>query len=142
MLISKMDHLLTRLFHNVLPRRSQPLGHIDLSVTFDREDNLHVEIVTFGVVDIDLPYNVIIDWPSIAKFIAIPHYAYLAFKMLGPNGVIEVKVERKHAITCVEIILTSEALPKVEVGSKIHPVASWAPATWLRTPTTHIAITD
>jgi hypothetical protein len=37
--------------------------------------------------------NAIIGRLVITKLMAIPHYVYLAFKMLGPNEVILLKVE-------------------------------------------------
>jgi hypothetical protein len=36
----------------------------------------------------------------LTKFIAIPHYAYLVLKMLGPNGVISIKGDDKQAYVC------------------------------------------
>jgi hypothetical protein len=37
--------------------------------------------------------------PGITKFMAIPHYAYMVLKMPGPNGVICLKGDVKHAYT-------------------------------------------
>jgi hypothetical protein len=70
--------------------------------------------------------NAIIGRLVITKLMAIPHYVYLAFKMLGPNEVILLKVERKHALACVEIILTLEAFPEIDVGLKLHVKTSWS----------------
>jgi hypothetical protein len=73
---------------------------------------------------------------------AIPHYMYITLKMSGLNRVISVKAERKHALACIEIILTSEALPKIDVGSELHPETSLARATPLRLTTTPMTNPD
>jgi hypothetical protein len=36
-------------------------------------------------------YHVVLGRPAFARFIAVPHYAYLVLKILGPNRVITVK---------------------------------------------------
>jgi hypothetical protein len=36
----------------------------------------------------------------LARFKAIPHYPYLLLKMLGPNGVLSLRGDLKHAFDC------------------------------------------
>jgi hypothetical protein len=38
-----------------------------------------------------LQYHTILGGPAFARFMAVPHYAYLALKISGPKGVIKVK---------------------------------------------------
>jgi hypothetical protein len=75
------------------------------------------------VADIDLPYNTIIGRP--AKFLAIPHYTYLAIKIPGPKGVISVKTDLKNIVAYTAIILTAvtEALPEAENDFRLFLIA-------------------
>jgi hypothetical protein len=45
-------------------------------------------------------YHAILGRPAFAKFMAVPHYAYLALKILGPKGVIIVQGSFKVSNTC------------------------------------------
>jgi hypothetical protein len=36
-------------------------------------------------------YHAILGRPAFAKFMAVPHYAYLALKILGPKGTITIQ---------------------------------------------------
>jgi hypothetical protein len=38
-----------------------------------------------------MAYNIFLGWPTLSKFTAIPHYAYLVLKMPGPCGVISIR---------------------------------------------------
>jgi hypothetical protein len=40
------------------------------------------------VVNISSPYHALLGRPALAKFMAVPHYAYLKMKLPGPRGVI------------------------------------------------------
>jgi hypothetical protein len=51
--------------------------------------------VQFEVADFESAYNVFLGRLGPSKFMAIPHYAYLVLKMLGPNGVITIKGDVK-----------------------------------------------
>jgi hypothetical protein len=54
----------------------------------------------FEVADFETAYNTFLERPALTKFIAIPHYAYLVLKMLGPNGVISIKGDTKCSYDC------------------------------------------
>ena len=62
--------------------------------------NFRSEVLTFEVVDFLVSYHAILGQPCYAKFMVIPNYTYLKFKMLGPNGVITVGSTFSHAYTC------------------------------------------
>jgi hypothetical protein len=43
-----------------------------------------------------MAYNAFLRWPTLTKFMAIPHYAYLVLKMTGPHGAISIREDIKH----------------------------------------------
>jgi hypothetical protein len=53
--------------------------------------NFHREKLEFKVMDWPSQYHAIPGRPAFAKFLAVPHYTYLALKILGPKGVITVQ---------------------------------------------------
>jgi hypothetical protein len=65
-----------------------PMGKIQLEVLFGEKDNHHREPIWFEVVDHNSPYHALLGRPALAKFMAVPHYAYLKMKLPGPRGVI------------------------------------------------------
>jgi hypothetical protein len=79
-------------FHGIiLGKRALSLGKIDLPITFGDPSNFRKETLTFKVVGFRGTYHSVLGWPCYAKFMAIPNYTYLKFKMPGPNGVITVR---------------------------------------------------
>jgi hypothetical protein len=117
---------------DILHWQSQPLGHVDLLVTFGIEGNFWTETITFDIMDIDLPYNVVIGYSMIAKFMVIPHYAYLIFNMSGPNGVITINAGRKSVVPCAKailaLILSSTSSPAVARGLRPRSLVQvWGP---------------
>lgn len=105
---AKKDLQPSRSFHRVLPGSAQPLGRVSLPVTFGSRDNFCTEHLVFDVADIDLPYNATISRPSLNKFMAASHYAYLTVKIPGPKGVIVEQADISRAVTCLEDILAAE----------------------------------
>jgi hypothetical protein len=78
-------------FHGIVPGHScMPMGRIELEVLFGGKDNHRREPIWFEVVDLNSPYHTLLGRPALAKFMAVPHYAYLKMKLLGPRGVITV----------------------------------------------------
>ena len=69
-------------------RASKPLGEITLPVQFSTDSNYRVEHINFYVADFNTTYNAILGRLALAKFMAIPHYAYLVLKMPSPVGVL------------------------------------------------------
>ena len=65
-------------FWGMVPgRASRPLEEITLPVQFGTASNYRVEHINFYVADFDTAYHTILGRPALAKFMAIPHYAYL-----------------------------------------------------------------
>ncbi|XP_044368673.1 uncharacterized protein [Triticum aestivum] len=54
-------------------------------------DNFRSEELIFDIVPFRNGYHALLGRTAFAKFNAVPHYAYLKLKMLGPRGVITVK---------------------------------------------------
>jgi hypothetical protein len=46
-----------------------------------------LEYIKFDVADIKTSYHAILGRPTLAKFMAIPHYVYLILKIPGPKEV-------------------------------------------------------
>jgi hypothetical protein len=88
-------------FHGiVLGHSCTPMGRIELEVLFGGKDNHRREPIWFEVVDLNGPYHALLGRPALAKFMAVPHYAYLQMKLPGPRGVIIVTGCYKKSIEC------------------------------------------
>jgi hypothetical protein len=76
-------------FHGIVPGSANyPLGKVELDVCFGNSNNYHREKLEFEVMDWPSQYHAILGRPTFAKFMAVPHYAYLILKILGPKGAI------------------------------------------------------
>ncbi|KAK1696167.1 hypothetical protein QYE76_012864 [Lolium multiflorum] len=74
-------------FHGIIPTRpAYSLGKTSLDVVFGTPTNFSREKIEFEVVDWESQYHAILGRPAFAKFMAVPHYAYLKLKMPGNNG--------------------------------------------------------
>jgi hypothetical protein len=73
------------------------------------------------VVDLNSPYHVLLGRPALAKFMAVPHYAYLKMKLPGPCRVITITGCYKKSIECARASSKlAEAL--VIAGEKRQPL--------------------
>jgi hypothetical protein len=87
--------------HEIVPgSANHPLGKIELDVFFGDNGNFCREKLEFELMDWPSQYHTIPEQPAFAKFMAIPHYAYLALKIPGPKGIITVKGSFKVSNTC------------------------------------------
>ena len=82
------------------------MGKIRLDVIFGTRENFRRESVEFEVVDHSSPYHTILGRPALAKFMAVPHYAYLKMKMPGPKGIITVAGCYKRSMECASAALS------------------------------------
>jgi hypothetical protein len=90
-------------FHGIVPGHScTPMGRVQLEVLFGEKGNSRREPIWFEVVDISSPYHALLGRPALAKFMAVPHYAYLKMKLLGPRGVIAVSGNFKKSLACAK----------------------------------------
>jgi hypothetical protein len=95
----------------VLGRRVEPVGRINLPISFGIPSNFRKETLTFEVVGFHGTYHAILGRPCYAKFMAIPNYTYLKLKMPGPKGVITFGPSYEHAYECdVECVEHREAI--------------------------------
>jgi hypothetical protein len=93
-------------------------------VLFGEKGNSRREPIWFEVVDISSPYHVLLGRPALAKFMVVPHYAYLKMKLLGPRGVIMISGCYKKSMECSR---ASSKLPEALVIAEekrqlLHPV--------------------
>lgn len=78
-------------FHGIVPGKPVcPLGSISLEVVFGKPGNYRRETLHFEVVDWPSQYHAILGRLVFARFLAVPHYAYLKLKMPGPYGPITI----------------------------------------------------
>jgi hypothetical protein len=88
-------------FHGIVPGAvATPVGQITLPITFGTRENFSTKNLQFEVTDFETAYNAFLGRPTLSKFMAIPHYAYLVLKMLGPHGVISIRGDTKRTYDC------------------------------------------
>ena len=58
-----------------------PTGQVPLPVTFGERNNYRTELIDLDVTHILLPYNAILGYPALAKFMAVTHHGYNVLKM-------------------------------------------------------------
>jgi hypothetical protein len=78
------------------------MGRVQREVLFGEKGNSRCEPIWFEVVDISSPYHALLGRPALAKFMAVPHYAYLKMKLPGPKGVITVSRCFKKSLKCAK----------------------------------------
>ena len=52
------------------------------------------------MVDLTNAYHALLGRPALAKFMAVPHYAYLKMKLPGPKGLISVTGDYRRSLDC------------------------------------------
>jgi hypothetical protein len=78
------------------------LGKVQLEVLFGEKGNSRREPIWFELVDINNPYHAVLGRPALAKFMAVPHYAYQKMKLPGPRGVITISGSFKKSLACAK----------------------------------------
>ena len=77
---------------------------------FGTATNYHVEHINFYVANFDTAYHAILGRPALAKFMAVPHYAYLVLKMPSLVGVLSLRANLSVAYACeTESLALTEA---------------------------------
>ena len=96
----------SRPFTRVTGGSISPLRQVRLTVTFGTPKNYCTEQIDFDVVHIGLPYNAILGYPALAKFMAVTHHAYNMVKIPSSGGTITIQVCRDrlqgrcHGFSC------------------------------------------
>ena len=88
---------------------------------FGSKGNFRREPIWFEVVNLSSPYHALLGRPALAKFMAVPHYAYLKMKMPGPKGIITVSGDYRRSIECArassklaEALVIAEELEEIK----------------------------
>jgi hypothetical protein len=112
--ITHMLTLSTSSFYDIVPDNAAiPLGSVVLPVTFgDTRENYRTEYIKFEVADFETSYHAILGRPSIAKFMAVPHYTYLVLKMPSPAGVLSLQGDLRYPSTATQRLWNSQLLIK------------------------------
>jgi hypothetical protein len=88
-------------FHGIVRGSTNyPLRKIELDVCFRDSGNYRREKLEFEVMDWPSQYHATLGLPAFAKFMAVPHYACLTLKILGPKGPIIVQGSFEVSNTC------------------------------------------
>jgi hypothetical protein len=92
----------TRPFFGVTEGSTMPIGHVRLPVTFGTRDNYRTESLDFDVSYIALPYNAILGYPALARFMAATHHGFNILKIPSANDTITVRCNEKDALRSIE----------------------------------------
>jgi hypothetical protein len=106
----------TRPFSGVVDGSTAPLGQIRLPVTFGTRYNYRTELIDFDVARIGLPYNSILGYPALAKFMAATHPGYNIVKMPGSSGIITVAGDTKGTPLALKLAFKAMAAAQPGVG--------------------------
>jgi hypothetical protein len=77
-------------------------GCISLTVIFRMPENFCIESFLFDVVEVNLPFNVILGRPALYQFMAVTHYGYLILKMPSPNGIVRIRRDCDACVSTLE----------------------------------------
>jgi hypothetical protein len=94
----------TRPFFRVAEGSTTPIGQVCLPVTFGTRNNYRTESLDFDVAYIALPYNAILGYLALARFMAATHHGFNVLKIPSANGTITVRWNEKDALCSVEHI--------------------------------------
>ena len=114
----------TKPFSGVTDGSTVPIGQVRLPVTFGARDNYRIELIDFDVAHIRLPYNAILGYPALAKFMAMTHHGYNVLKMPGSGGVITVPCEERDAVCSLERAFYAASLEDPDRESRRLPEAA------------------
>ena len=99
----------TRPFSGVTDRTTVPFGQMRLPVTFGTRENYRTEFIDFDVAHVNLPYNVILGYHALAKFIAVTHHAYNIVKLPSYGGTITIRGDEKDTVRSIEHVYKAAA---------------------------------
>ena len=92
-------------FKGVIPgMEAHCTGSLVLEVVFGSPDNFRSEELTFHVAPFRSGYHALLGRTAFTRFNAVPHYAYLKLKMLGPRGVIIVSGNIERSLRAEEYV--------------------------------------
>ena len=100
-----------------------PIGQVRLPVTFGERENYRTKLIDFDVAHIRLPYNAVVAYPTLAKFMAVTHHGYNVLKMPRSGGVIMVPCEERDAVCSLEHAFQVAAIDDPDSRSEGPPEA-------------------
>jgi hypothetical protein len=92
----------TRPFFRVTEGSTTPIRQVRLPVTFGTRDNYRTESLDFDVAYIVLPYNAILGYLALARFMAATHHGFNVHKIPGANNMITMRCNEKDALRSVK----------------------------------------
>ncbi|XP_062182078.1 uncharacterized protein LOC133886369 [Phragmites australis] len=95
---------------------ANPLGQIELLVTFGSPSNFRTERILFDVADFGTAYNAILGLLTMVQFMVVAHYTYQAIKKSGSTGAITAFGNAKMALH-----YDKRSLDMVELTPKLQP---------------------
>ena len=107
----------TKPFSGVTDGSTVPIGQVRLLVTFGKRDNYRTELIDLDVAHIRLPYNAILGYLDLAKFMVVTHHGYNVLKMPGSGGVITVPCEERDAVCSLERAFQAASIEDPDRGS-------------------------
>ena len=113
----------TKPFSRVTDGSIVPIGQVRLPVTFEKHNNYRTELIDFDVAHIRLPYNAILGYPALAKFMAVTHHGYNVLMMPGNGGIITVPCEERDAVCSLEHAFQAAAIEDPDHRSGSFPEA-------------------
>jgi hypothetical protein len=99
----------TRPFFGVTEGSTTPIGQVRLPITFGTRDNYRTESLDFDITYIALPYNAILGYPALARFMAATHHSFNVLKIPSANGTITMCCNEKDALRSVEHVYREAA---------------------------------
>ena len=114
----------TKPFLGVTDGSTTPIGQVRLPVTFGERNNYHIEHIDFDVAYIHLPYNTILRYPTLAKFMVVTHHGYNVLKMPGSGGIITVPCEERDAVCSLERAFQAAAIDDPDSQGERPPKAT------------------
>ena len=93
------------------------MGQIRHLVTFGKRNNYRTELIDFDVAHIRLPYNTMLGYLALAKFMVVTHHGYNVLKMLGSGGGITVPCEERDMVCSLERAFQAASLEDPDRGS-------------------------
>ena len=99
-------------------------GQVRLPVPFGERKNYRTKLLDFAVAHIRLPYNAILGYPALAKFMAVTHHGYNVLKMPGSGGIITVPCEERDAVCSLERAFQAAAIDDPDNKGEHPPEAA------------------
>ena len=115
----------TKPFSRITDGSTVPIGQVRLPITFGARDNYRTELIDFDVAHIRLPYNAILGYPVLAKFMAVTHHSYNVLKMPGSGGIIMAHV--KKGMRCAPLSVPSMPRQSTTLTAEVRALRRHSP---------------